>query len=216
MKFINVLLTCIFAAGVNMAFSMLDVKSNANTYHVRACTKPRIRGEALCHADIVSDINGKIIGTPESKKRNLNFREQAACTPRPKSGFSPADLQSAYGIDVPIGIAAGTGPTIAVVTAYDYPNFEFDLNIYRSNYCLPECTVASGCLKKVNQNGAIAPLPAFDLGWNQESALDMQMVSAICPACKILLVVADNALLSNLGTAVNAAAALGELFQNDD
>ena len=207
---------CLWVLFLKITVQSNEVEKVGKEYCVKACQTSTFPDSVVCHARIISDSNGKIKVVPGKKKKRSNFRVQAGCIPTIQLGLSPADLKSAYGINVTNVLIAGTGPTVAVVVAYDYPNYETDLNIYRSNYCLPECTVASGCLKKVNQNGAIAPLPAFDLGWNQESALDMQMVSAICPACKILLVVADNALLSNLGTAVNAAAALGELFQNDD
>src|SRR5262249_34318631 len=48
-----------------------------------------------------------------------------------------------------------------------------------------------------------------DPGWDGETALDLDMVSAGCPDCKILLVQADSSDGSNLGIAVNTAASLG-------
>jgi subtilase family serine protease len=51
--------------------------------------------------------------------------------------------------------------------------------------------------------------PKDNTGWSQEAALDIQMVSAVCPNCKILLVVANSASFNDLATAVNTAAALG-------
>jgi len=94
------------------------------------------------------------------------------------------------------------------VDAYDYPTAQADLNAYRSQYSLPAC--GSGCFTKVNQNGAASPLPpaAGSSGWDVEEALDIDMVSAICPNCKIL-VEAKSASFANLGAAVNEAAALG-------
>ncbi|MFG2874742.1 hypothetical protein ACGFYU_06985 [Streptomyces sp. NPDC048337] len=46
---------------------------------------------------------------------------------------------------------------------------------------------------------------ATDPGWALETALDIDMVSAACPSCKILLVEADNDLFINLLTAVAEA-----------
>lgn len=55
--------------------------------------------------------------------------------------------------------------------------------------------------------GTTYPLP--DSGWAQEISLDLDMVSAVCPRCHILLVEANDNSLVNLGAAVNEAAALG-------
>jgi subtilase family serine protease len=60
----------------------------------------------------------------------------------------------------------------------------------------------------VNQNGGTAPPPS-DVGWAEEISLDVDMVSAICPNCHILLVEATNNSLSNLAAAVNRAALMG-------
>ena len=60
----------------------------------------------------------------------------------------------------------------------------------------------------MNQRG-IMYYPAADPSWAPEIALDLDMVSAVCPACHILLVEADSPSFSNLGTAVNTAVRLG-------
>ena len=52
------------------------------------------------------------------------------------------------------------------------------------------------------------PLETFG-AWDLESALDLDMASAMCPECKLLLVEANNAQNINLGSAVNKAAELG-------
>jgi subtilase family serine protease len=125
-----------------------------------------------------------------------------AATP---NGFGPTDLTSAYA--VPSG--AGSGRTVAIVDAYGDPNVESDLATYRSTFGLPACTIASGCLTVVNQDGATSPLPAGDQGWGGETSLDLDMVSAICPSCKILLVQATNNGIDALAASVNTAARLG-------
>jgi subtilase family serine protease len=95
---------------------------------------------------------------------------------------------------------------IAVVDAYHYANAESDLGVYRSQFGLPACTKANGCFSQVNQNGGTRRFPKGNTGWNQEAALDLQMVSAMCPACKITLVEAKNSSLKNLAKAVSTAA----------
>jgi len=125
------------------------------------------------------------------------------------AGLGPADLQSAYKLP---SSTAGSGQTVAIVDAQDDPNAESDLATYRSTYGLPPCTTANGCFRKVNQNGATSPLPAADAGWAGEISLDVDMVSAICPNCHILLVEASSASLANLGTAVNRAVTMGAKY----
>ena len=81
--------------------------------------------------------------------------------------------------------------------------------MYRAAYGLPPCTTANGCFKKVSQYGTTT-YPPSNKGWAQEIALDLDMVSAICPQCKIVLVEAKTpSTSSNLGIAVNQLRAWG-------
>lgn len=120
------------------------------------------------------------------------------------AGLHPADLQSAYALP-----AQNTGGTVAIVDAYDDPAAEADLGIYRAAFGLPPCTSANGCFSKLNQSGQTGSYPASNTGWATEISLDLDMVSAACPKCKILLVEANSAGLSDLGAAVDTAAAKG-------
>jgi subtilase family serine protease len=147
----------------------------------RACSAAGA-GMASCHAWVRTDI------TP-------------AATP---AGYGPADLRSAYKLTT----AGSSSQTIAIVDAFDDPNAESDLAVYRSQFGLPACTTANGCFRKVDQNGG-TNYPRRNTGWAEEISLDVDMVSAICPNCHILLVEATSNSLNNLGTAVNRAAALG-------
>jgi hypothetical protein len=124
------------------------------------------------------------------------------------TGYGPSDLQSAY--DLPSS-TAGNGATVAVVDAYDDPDIASDLNTYREQYGLPACTQASGCFQVVNEEGQASPLPADagTTGWDLEESLDVDMVSAACPNCKIILVEASSTSITDLGTGVDAAVALG-------
>ena len=119
------------------------------------------------------------------------------------SGLKPSDLISAYKLSG----TNGAGRTVAIVDAFDDPTAASDLAAYRSAYGLPACTAASGCFKKVNQSGQASPLPAPDYGWAEEESLDLDMVSAICPGCHILLVEAGAADTASLSAAEDAAAA---------
>jgi hypothetical protein len=128
-------------------------------------------------------------------------RSAAAALPE---GYGPADLKSAYALP-----ATTSTKTVAVVLAFDYPSAAADLAVYRSTYGLPACTAASGCFRKLNQDGAAAPLPEPDEGWALEAALDLQMVSAACPTCHLLLVEANDNFFESLAAAVDSAVAAG-------
>jgi hypothetical protein len=128
-----------------------------------------------------------------------------AVNPPGTGGYGPTDLQAAYATP---SATNGVGVTIAIVDAFDDPNAEADLAAYRSAYGLPVCSTANGCFRKVDQNGGTA-YPAPNKGWATEIALDLQMVSATCPLCHILLVEATTNSFANLGTAVNRAVTLG-------
>lgn len=121
-------------------------------------------------------------------------------------GYAPADLQKAYGLP---STADGGGQTVAIVDAYDDPNVEKDLAVYRKFYGLPKCSIANGCFRKVNQKGGHKKFPPPNSGWAFEESLDVDVVSAICPNCSILLVEANTPSPQNLGKSVDEAVALG-------
>jgi len=150
---------------------------------------------ARCFAHVVTDRSGNyIIFNRGVVKRNV--------TP---SGYGPADLRSAYKVTA----TGSSATTIAIVDAYGYKNAETDLGVYRSQFGLPACTTANGCFAKYNQNGVKGSYPRDNTGWSQETALDLDMASAMCPNCRIILVEATSATFGNLATAENTAAALG-------
>ncbi|OIJ67641.1 S53 family peptidase [Streptomyces mangrovisoli] len=156
------------------------------------CAKAKA-GQASCFAQRRTDI-----------KQQLSSALAAAAP----SGLSPSNLHSAYNLPS----TGGSGLTVAVVDAYNDPNAESDLATYRSTYGLSSCTKANGCFKQVSQTGSTTSLPSNDSGWAGEEALDIDMVSAVCPNCNIILVEATSATDANLGTAENEAVALGAKF----
>ncbi|MEU6240587.1 hypothetical protein [Streptomyces sp. NPDC047024] len=160
------------------------------TTHLCATAHP---GQASCFAQRRTDIKQRLASAV------------AAATP---SGLSPANLHSAYNLPS----TGGSGLTVAVVDAYNNPNAEADLATYRSTYGLSACTKANGCFKQVSQTGSTTSLPTNDKGWAGEEALDIDMVSAVCPNCNITLVEANSANDTDLGKAENEAVALGAKF----
>jgi hypothetical protein len=108
--------------------------------------------------------------------------------------YRPVDLQKAYNL-VAASAGHGKGMTVAIVDGGDDPDAAQNLAAYRKEWGLPACHAATGagCVVKVNQNGKASPLPIADPTgqWEVEESLDLDMVSAICPNCRILLVEAS-------------------------
>jgi subtilase family serine protease len=124
------------------------------------------------------------------------------------SGYGPASLQSAYALAT-AAASAGGSQTVAIVDAFDDPTAESNMGTYRSTYGLPACTTANGCFKKVNQSGVQGSYPSNNQGWGLEISLDLDMVSAVCPKCHVLLVEATSNTNANLYAAEDTAARLG-------
>src|SRR6185369_4344072 len=172
------------------AQSAVAIEHSGNVFHAAVCPRGNPHDTARCFAHVVTDARGN----------PMNGKNPAAPLAAP-SGFGPADLQSAYGLT---GVTGNGTPTVAIVDAFGYPNAEADLAKYRAQYGLPPCTKANGCLRIVGQTGGKPPT-RVDTGWDQEQALDLDMVSAACPSCHILLVQASTASFSNLWTGVDYA-----------
>jgi subtilase family serine protease len=175
----------------------LQLERSGNVFHMAVCGHGITLGYARCFAHVVTDARGNI------------FNGKPNATSGTPSGYGPADLRSAYGVPAASGLP-GSGPTIAIVDAYGYSNAEADLGVYRSQFGLGACTTANGCFKKVNQSGGTS-YPRDDTGWSQETALDLDMASAMCASCKIMLVEASSSSLANLAAAENYAASHGAI-----
>jgi subtilase family serine protease len=162
-----------------------SLSGNHGRHAVRVCHVPSSKAQAACLAEVMVNDAGMV---PQSASP-------------PAGGLTPAQLQAAYKLS---GLSSG-GRTVAIVDAYGYTNLARDLATYRSQWGLAPCTVASGCLRILDQNGG-SSLPRMNVGWAQEQALDVDAVSAACPDCKIVVVQAKSASFANLGTAVATAA----------
>ena len=185
------------APGISPAQAAPSVSPGEAASYTPTCAAPTA-GHASCFALRSTDVT-----QPAGLRAH---RISPTVTP---SGLSPASLQSAYKLP---SSTAGSGQTVALVDAYNDPNAASDLATYRSQYGLPACTTASGCFRQVSQTGSSTSLPRNNTGWAGEEALDIEMVSAICPNCKIILVEAKSASDVNLYTAENEAVSLGAKF----
>jgi subtilase family serine protease len=173
-----------------------------NRIFKHACDTPS-PGHAGCLAIKVTNPNGS---TPPGQVSPLASPNGVSPAVTP-AGYGPADLRSAYNVAI-AAAASGGSETVGIVDAMDDPNAASDLANYRSTFGLPACGTANGCFRKVSQTGGTS-YPTENSGWGEEISLDLDMVSAICPNCKIILVEATSTSLANLGTAVNEAAKLG-------
>jgi subtilase family serine protease len=178
------------AATGGLSATALAAPSNSGLTHrnVHVCATPSKAGVAACHAIRHDTLRN---GKPVSPN---------ATTP---TGYGPAALHAAY--NLPNSPASGT-PTIAIVDAYDLPTALSDLNTYRSTFGIggPMNSTGNPSFRKVGQSGG-AP-PAANASWGQEIALDIEMATAVCNTCNILLVEANSAYLTDLAAAVSWAA----------
>ena len=163
---------------------------------VNACSTAVPAGTARCFARVRTD------ATARNEVPLPHGRPGPSGTIGNNGAYDPSYLQSAYNAPSTLG----AGQTVAIVDAYDDPYAQSDLNFYRSSFGLPAC--GSGCFTKLNENGGTS-YPRSDSGWSQEISLDLDMVSAMCPNCHILLIEAASATYTDLGTAVNTAVRLG-------
>jgi len=159
-------------------------QASVGTVSDQAACGPAAAGDVRCFA--------------EEKARNGVVVRTATPT-----GIVPADIQAAYNLP-----ATGAGQTVGIADAFDDPHAESDLAVYRAEFGLPACTTANGCFRKVAEHGG-TNYPRPNKGWGVEISIDLQMVSAACPQCHIILVEAKNADLKSLGISVDTAISLG-------
>ena len=183
------------------AFVMLGRPAQSMAYNVHAASPNAARFVQVCsfapagyaHCNAI-----RVLSTATTTAATTG------CDSSNVGGYHPCDLQSAYNLP---SSTAGNGQTIAVIDPYDDPNAESDLSVYRAQFNLPPCTTDNGCFKKVDQNGG-TQYPPPNSAWAQETSLDLDMVSAICPNCNILLVEATTSSMQNLEAANDTAAQL--------
>ena len=121
-------------------------------------------------------------------------------------GYTPQQIQTRLGLK-----GDGSGQTIAIVDAFDYPTAESDLDHFSANFNLPPTcdTVSKGtdCFD-FQQTYADGTQPAGNTGWNEEAALDIEWAHSVAPHAKIVLVEATDSGMAALERADDAAAAL--------
>jgi subtilase family serine protease len=162
-------------------------------------------------AQIAQDANGLHYVLPAHVHRACGLAQQgfSQCellyrddvSPDTVSGLLASDLQSAYNLP---SSSDGAGQVVAIVDAYDNPDLAVDFAAYRSYMGLP-----AGSLTKYNQEGVVGNYPQGNTGWGEEMALDVEMVSASCPLCTVIVVEGNSNSNADLGAAVDEAVKLG-------
>lgn len=102
---------------------------------------------------------------------------------------TPDSIRAAYRIPAEIdGVPAGTGQTIVIVDAFGSPTVREDLAAFSAAFGLPAAhlnVIYPGGTPTWNGHGT-------QLGWAQETSLDVQWAHAVAPGATIDLVVAAN------------------------
>jgi subtilase family serine protease len=168
--------------------------SGAHSKHVCGIPAPQF---VHCAADVVTDDSGA---------------PQAGNSPH-AAGYGPVQFHAGYNLPT----TAPNAQTIAIVDAYVDPNIESDLAAYDTQFGLPPCTQANGCLRIINvcrttvtrKSTTSSCNSAVDPSWSLEAALDVEVAHAICQNCKILFMEAYSDAYTDLGAAENTAAQNG-------
>jgi subtilase family serine protease len=191
-------------AGANPAsVSPLAHQLGAN---VRALCADPAPGFSRCFALVRTDVRYDRLPTYQAK---LGVTPESLAAGQPNEFYFPLgapQIQKAYNLPSAKG---GKGQTIGLVDAYDDPTAESDLVQYRKAMKLPSCTTANGCFQKLNESGKTSPLPKPNADWSGEISLDLDMVSAVCPNCHIVLIEATTNSNKNLGASVQTAVTAG-------
>jgi subtilase family serine protease len=131
----------------------------------------------------------------ESSTSGLPTAYQQTTFPDVPCGYTPSQLQGAYGVDANIAAGNdGTGQTVAILDAYASPTILNDVNTYSALHGLP--LLKSGQFKQVVAPGTFnhpeAGLKQDPQGWYGEETLDVEAVHTMAPGANIVFVGAPN------------------------
>jgi subtilase family serine protease len=119
---------------------------------------------------------------------NVNGVPQLVC-------YSPNDIRTAYGYPSSVD---GSGQTIVIVDAFGSPTIQHDLAVFDAQFGIaapPSFTVdcSAGCPTFSGSSNQV--------GWAEETSLDVEWSHAMAPGANIVLMVAP----TNYGNAINSA-----------
>ena len=171
----------------------------------RLCPVPSGPEQMECFGMVRTDVVPTMQIAPQTRRRDESCPFS--------QGYCPIDLQDAYSLP---SLTAGKDKVVAIVDAYGYNRAASDLAYFRKTMGLKSCDTETKCLRIVNQNGNASPLPGepppSQSGWLVEESIDLDMVSGICPNCKIILVQGNNNNTTNLYEGVKTAGRLGAKY----
>ena len=134
------------------------------------------------HADVIAGATPAATAHFGCELRPFNLSKGLFC-------YGPAAIRHAYGVDQLIAAGLdGTGQTIVIIDAYGSPTMEADLAAFDTIFGLP----APPSIQQIHMPGS-TPFNNHDpnqLGWAEETSLDVQWSHAIAPGAKIILVAA--------------------------
>lgn len=121
-----------------------------------------------------------------ARRRRLRPEFDSLDSRRLLSGFTPLQIQTAYGLsNVAVSTSTGgsvagdgSGQTIAIIGAFHNPTIQSDLDVFNSEYGLPRTTVTVVNLGTSETHST----------WASESAMDVQWAHALAPGASIVLV----------------------------
>lgn len=113
------------------------------------------------------------------------------------SGYTPAQIRKAYGIDDNFG--TGKGKTIAIVTAYGSPTLRHDLEVFNKQFGLPSANLL------IKDMGVWK----VDRDWALETSLDVEWAHAMAPDANLLVIEAASDSNYDLFSAMRYAANSG-------
>ena len=164
----------------------------------RLLTRPSL---ATPGASDQAQASGKPVGSPPVDAPCSNYWEQNKVTVPAAygstsfgtaiCGYTPAQLQGAYGVTSPS--EAGAGQTVAIIDAYASPSIESDANTYSQKNGLP--TFKAGQYQQIVPDSRLfmdQALCGQPSGWQGEQTLDVEAVHGLAPAANILYVGGNN------------------------
>lgn len=162
----------------------------------------RIKGQRRCHLQTVLQPGDPVPVPLSGSLGSCTAMMPIGRSRPPPDSMTPADVVNAYNLPT---TASASGAVVAIV---DLPstNAMLDVNTYRAYFgipALPACPVDSSgvpapagvaCFARVGADGTVNSLSATNCpGSSQETSLDIEMVSAVCPDCSIVVVESPNA-----------------------
>src|SRR5216683_3667610 len=196
----------VLAAGLALSTASLGAVAPAAPAAASAAAPRAGTLRPACPAAPFGEARCLVLYRPQTSVNRAIAERVTGLAARPK-GWGPRQLERAYRLPV----NRRSHATVAISIAFDTPNLARYLAVYRKQFGLPACAVPSGCFRKVNENGKARPLPISGVrsGWDLEATLDVSMISAACPHCRILVVEANSPTFADLAKTEDTAARLG-------